>query len=458
MRLARIVIACLALVAAASLPVATQGPGAGAATLFEGARLIVGDGSAPIENSAFLVQNNAIARVGRKGELTAPAGAARVDLTGKTVMPALIDSHAHVGYTKGVTDLPENYTRDNFIDILQRYAYSGVAAVESLGSDKGDLPYQLQNGPPVQDAAIYITTGRGLAPPGQGPGPAVMKPAPYGVTTEAEARKDVQELAATKVRMIKMWVDDRNGTVTKLSPPLYRAIIDEAHKHNLLVIAHASKLDDMKDLIRSGLDASAHGGFLPDVDDELAGLLKAHPKFFFTGLFGGSFRGIEPGKPSWFNDPLFNEVVPAGQIKRLGESMAKRTTEVSDRARQRFEQLKGITAKLRATGVRISLGTDAGPGDQFFGWGVQYELEAMVALGFTPMQAIMSGTKVSADVMGLDKMGTVAAGKSADFIVLDANPLDNITNSRKISKVYLRGAEVNRAKLRAAWAKQDIEH
>src|SRR5262249_49221289 len=295
-------------------------------------------------------------------------------------------------------------------------------------------PYQIQNGSPISDAALYVTTGRGLAPPMQGPGPAVLKPAPYGVTNEADARKDVQELAATKVRMIKIWVDDRNGTVTKLSPALYRAIIDEAHKRNLLVVAHASKLDDLKDMVRSGLDGSAHIGLVADVDDELVTLLKARPQFFFTGLVGGSYRGVEAGRAAWFDDPLLGAVAPRAQLKRLCDSMAGRERDAVTRTRQRFEQLKGIVAKLRSTNVRIALGTDAGPGDQFFGWGVHYELESMVALGMTPMQAIVSGTETSAEVMGLKQLGTIAAGKSADFILPDARPLHKIVHSPKIRK------------------------
>jgi imidazolonepropionase-like amidohydrolase len=455
MRSTKFITLCSLLLLAGSVShLRAQRPTSGSATLFEGARLIVGDGSAPIEGSAFIIEGDRIAGVGRKGELRAPAGAARVDLTGKTVIPGLIDAHAHVGYTKGTSDAKENYTRENFLDILRRYAYCGVVAVESLGSDTGDLPFQLRDGPPQPDAAIYTTTGPGLAPPGQGPGPAVMKPAPYGVTTEAEARKDVQELAAKKVRIIKMWVDDRNGTVTKLSPALYNTIIDEGHKHNLLVMAHASNPADLKDLIRSGLDGSAHLGFLPVVDDELMALFKAHPRFFFTSLVGSGYRGIEPGRPSWFNDPLLGEVVPAGQIKRLGDQMAGRQIEAATRARERFEQLKASVAKVRELGLRVALGTDAGPGDQFFGWGVQYELEALVAAGFTPMQAIVAGTSTAADIMGLNQLGTIASGKSADFVVLDASPLDNIANSRKINKVYLRGREMNRPALRTAWAGQ----
>jgi|KBSSwiStaDraftv2_1062776.scaffolds.fasta_scaffold84343_2 imidazolonepropionase-like amidohydrolase len=450
MRTVKIVAACIVGAVAIGAALSAQAPGA---TLYEGARLIVGDGSAAVEDAAFMVEGDRFTAVGRRGQIRAAPGARRVDLTGKTVMPALIDAHAHVGYTKGLTDLQDNYTRDNFTDILRRYAYAGVAAVQSLGSDRGELPYQIQNGPPMTDAALYVTTGRGLAPPNQGPGPAVLKPAPYGVTTEAEARRDVQELAATKVRMIKIWVDDRNGTVTKLQPELSRAIIDEAHKHDLLVVAHASQLADLKELVRSGLDGSAHIGLVADVDDELVTLLKARPRFFFTALVGGSYRGYEPGRPKWFDDPLLNEVVPASQLKRLGDSMAERAPDAVERTRRRFEQLKAIVGKLRSANVRIALGTDAGPGDQFFGWGVHYELETMVALGMTPMEAIVSGTRTAADVVGLPQLGAVATGKSADFIVLDANPLEAIVNSRRISQVYLRGKQVNRPALKAAWAR-----
>src|SRR2546426_11899450 len=85
-------------VTACSSRVETQGTQRSGATLFEGARLITGDGSAPIENSAFIVENTRFTRVGRRGELQAPAGAARVDLTGKTVMPAMVDLHGHIGY------------------------------------------------------------------------------------------------------------------------------------------------------------------------------------------------------------------------------------------------------------------------------------------------------------------------------------------------------------------------
>ena len=168
--------------------------------LFEGARLIVGDESAPIESSAFVVENDTFTHVGRKGELQVPEGVARVDLTGKTVMPAIIEAHGHVGYRKGASFRVENYTRENILDHLQRFAYHGVAAAMSLGTERPELGYALRDewrAAPPPDAALFLTAGQGLAMPDGGPSPP-LRDAPYGVTTEAEARTAVRELAARK--------------------------------------------------------------------------------------------------------------------------------------------------------------------------------------------------------------------------------------------------------------------
>jgi len=223
----------------------------GSATLFTGARLITDADKPPIEDSAFLVEGDKITKVGKRAAVQAPAGATRVDLTGKTVIPALVNAHGHVGFQKDVTFTKENYSRETIVNQLKQYAYYGVAAVLTTGTDVGDISYQIRD-QPVPGAALLRTAGRGFAMPNAGPGAAAMRDAPYGVTTEEEARKDVQELAAKKPDFVKIWVDDRNGSVPKLAPNVYRAIIDEAHKHNIRVIAHEFYLADTLDLVEAG--------------------------------------------------------------------------------------------------------------------------------------------------------------------------------------------------------------
>ena len=115
------------------------------------------------------------------------------------------------------------------------------------------------------------------------------------------------------------------------------------------------------------------------------------------------------------------------------------------------------TARLNAAGVTLAVGTDSGgvTGGQYFGLGTHIEMELQVTrAGLTPMQALVAGTRTSAWILGLDQLGTVAPGKSADFVVLNGNPLDNIANTRKITRVYLRGQEVDRAKMKANWEAQ----
>jgi hypothetical protein len=210
--------------AVATRPAAAQPAASPRATLFEGARLLTGDGRAPIEDAAFLVENGRFTRVGRKGEIQAPAGAARVDLTGKTVIPALIDGHSHIGYMRNLTSGAQNYTRENILDHMRRFAYFGVAASQSMGTDFGELPFQLRDeilAGKYPDAARFLTAGRGLAPLTE-IAPDNMRQAAFPVTTVAGARASVQELVPRKVKLIKTWVDDRGGAIKPLSPELYR--------------------------------------------------------------------------------------------------------------------------------------------------------------------------------------------------------------------------------------------
>lgn len=412
--------------------------------LFEGARLIADARRPPIENSAFLVDGGRIAKVGRKGTLKAPAGAQRVDLSGKTVMPALIDAHVHLGYQKGLSYSADNFTRENIVDQLNRYASCGVAAVLSLGTDLGDLPFEIraeqQSG--RLGGALYRTAGRGFAAPNAGPGTPELKASAYGVTSEEEARRLVRAEIARHVDFIKIWVDDRNGTVQKLSPALYRAIIDEAHKHRTRVIAHVYYLDDAKDLARAGIDAFAHLVRDREMDDELVALIKQRNIFVMPNI-AISENGAHASPPAWLEDPLLHRVAPAAAIDRARASYARRTPDAVARAQKVYSDMQRSLAKLNTAGARIGLGTDDGAiRDHFYAYTPLRELALMVDSGMTAAQTLTAATVTSAEFLRLPDHGTLYPGQRADFVVLDANPLDNIANATRIAAVYLRGERV----------------
>ena len=414
------------------------------ATWFENARLIVGDGSAPIESSAFLVEGETFTWVGRKGERQPPQGAARVDLSGKTVIPALIVGHNHIGLVneRDGSNSKANYTRDNLIDQLERYAYYGTTATMSMGLEADqDLAYQLRD-EVVPGAARFLTVGKGIAAtPIAGPPGEPRLGIPYGARTEAQGRTYVRELKARGVHFVKIWVDDRNGTVPKVQPSVYRAIIAEAHADGMEVLVHLSRtsgLADAKDLLKAGVDGFVHTVRDRDVDDEYLSLVKAHPK---------TWTGPNIPVPSTRStvDSLA-ETLPATQIARLRAELDERQKK-GNPPDALFDLHCRNLKKIHDAGMVIGLGTD-GTGD---GFGAHEQIAAYTQCGMTTMEALVAATGTNARILRLDRLGTIAPRKEAAFVVLDANPLDDITNTRRIAAVYLRGEEVDRKKLRAGF-------
>ena len=384
-----------------AIPVSAQ-----TVTAYEGARLIVGDGRV-IENATLVVEGTRIAQVGSAADVRVPAGATRLSLAGKTLMPMIVDTHTHL-----------STTRDGLIRDLKQRAYFGVSGALSLGLDSFEL-LAMRN-ELIPGAARYFSAGKGITriEPGR---------ATFQINSEAEARKAVQENAAHRADIIKVWVDEREGKVEKVTPAQYAAIIDEAHNRGLRVTAHIFHMDDAKGLMRAGLDAFAHGVRDKDIDEETVSMFKARPYLTLTPNLPD--RGVKKDW-SWLRAGL-----PAAEFAKLEEA---------NKDNPKAQAFYGIQArnlaKLNAAGVHVTLGTDGNRP-----WGPHEEMEDMVLAGMTPMQVIVAATRNSAGFVRMTDAGTLEAGMSADFIVLDANPLDNITNTRRISSVILRGAPVDRA-------------
>jgi len=423
------------------------------ATVFRGARLILGDGSPAIENAAFVIRGDRFVAAGQNADIDTPAGAATVDLTGKTVMPAIVDAHSHIGYMKDLTTGPQNYTRENILDHMHKFAYHGVAASQAQGSDFGVLPFQLRDeilAGEYPDAARFLTAGRGFSPPDD-----IkdwnMRHAAYVAMSVPGVRANVRELAHWNVKLLKTWLTNRNGTVEEMPPDVFAAIIDEAHAHGMRVIVHSTEIENAKIALRAGVDAFAH--MITDVDDELIELFRERPHV--SVLLAQVSRRMIHAPYLDPPDPLIVETVKPSQIARLQNAVASTPAAERERMRAAWDRTAANIMRLHNAGVRIGIGSDGGGQgqDRYIGFTAHTEIENMVAAGMSPMDALVCATRNGAEVLGFgDELGTIEAGKSADFIVLDANPLDDITNTRKIDRVYLRGHEVDRARLRAMWA------
>ena len=288
----------LAMLAACSEPPSTgpetaaDAPAAGAGvTVFTGARLLVGDGTV-IDNATFTVgPDNRFGLVGATAAVTVPAGATTVDLTGLTVMPAIVDTHTHLSRDRA------GLTAD-----LKHRAYFGVSAAMSLGQDNSDDIYAMRR-EVIPGHALYRTAGRGFTAPEPG-----RSDIPYWITTADEGRAGVREQAALGVDIIKVWVDDRMGQYPKLAPEIYGAVIEEAHANGLRTTAHEYYLADAKELVRRGIDAFAHTVREP-IDDEFVAMLKERPSFVVVPNLPD--RGVAQDM-SWLSSSL-----PAEQVAQL---------------------------------------------------------------------------------------------------------------------------------------------
>ena len=418
--------------------------------VIEGATVIDGVSSTPIENAVIVIDGDTIQAIGSSGSVEVPPGAQIIDATGKTIIPGIFNLHAHVGRSEGMESNDEFYNRERIQRDANRYLYYGITHMVSLGIDQEPMIGFLadQRAGRTGGARLYSAGYGFAAKDGWIPNnPNLNRP-----TTPDEARQLVQELVQEKQPdVIKIWVDDRRGALPKLTPELYGAIIEEAHNQGIKVLTHMYYLEDTKELIRRGVDGLAHSVRDQEVDDEFLQLAKENGVTQVATLVGHSSSLAYADGPDFLDDPALPVLFPALVLETVSGQEYQQNLANSpnlESTREVYATAAKNLAKVAAAGIPIAVGTDSGGPGRFQGLWEHREMELMVKAGLTPMQAIQAATINGARFLGLeDQYGTLEPGKIADLIILSADPLEDIRNSRKIDEVWMNGERVNRDEL-----------
>ena len=394
---------------------------------FVGARIIDGTMAAPIEDGVVVITDGRIRTVGPRSAVTVPAGAQIIDVAGKTIMPGIINAHGHVGGTLGLEG--GHYNTDNLLRQLGLYARYGVTTVNSLGGDE-EQGFALRNEQFDQDldrARIYVA------------GSVVVG------DSEAAIRAEVNRNADMGANFIKVRVDDELGAAEKMPRNIFDALVDQAHIRRLPVAAHLFYLDDAKYILNAGADLLAHSVRDLPVDDELIDLINAKGVCYIPTLTREVSTFVYESEPEFFSDPYFLKEAEPAILEQL-RSPERQTRMQNSRAAAGYKiALEVAMANVRALndgGVRIAMGTDTGPPARFQGYFEHMEMQMMVDAGMSPIEAIRASTGVAADCIGMGDIGTLEPGKWADLLVLDANPAEDIANSKTIASVWIAGNRV----------------
>jgi imidazolonepropionase-like amidohydrolase len=394
---------------------------------FVGGRIIDGTDAPAIDDGVLVVRDGRIEAVGPAGSVDVPDGAERVDVSGKTIIPGLINAHGHVGGTRGLES--GHYTEENLLRQLRLYARYGVTTVNSLGGD-AEAGIQLrdaQDTPSLDRARLFAAGG-----------------VVVGDTPE-EALRMVDQNAALSVDFIKIRVDDNLGTTSKMAPDVYQAVIESAHEKELRVASHVFYLDDAKSVLRAGADFVAHSVRDQDVDDEVISLLRERDVCYSPTLTREVSTFVYEEVPDFFGDPFFLKEADPQVLEQLKDPERQQNVRDSESA-QAYKQTLQVASRnlkrLADSGVTIAMGTDTGPPARFQGYFEHMELVLMAEAGLTSMQIIKSATGDAAACLGFTDLGTLEAGKWADLVVLDEDPLVDIRNTQSIESVWIAGNRV----------------
>jgi imidazolonepropionase-like amidohydrolase len=370
-----------------------------------------------------------------------------IDVRGRTIMPGLISAHSHVGLVVGTANRADAYTREVVQAAAVQFEQYGVTSVVTLGLNR-DLVFEIrdQQKQGTFPGTSIFTAGRGIGAPNSVPPQPVAPDQIYRPATAEAARAAVRELAGHHVDIVKIWVDDNFGKFTKMPPEVYKAVIDECHKQKLRVASHVFYLADAKALVAAGVDVLAHSVRDLPVDDELVRALKSRGVFYIPTLNVDHSFFVFTEEPEVMKDDFFThavspELLQMFQSKEYRDKVAANPNVPKEKAA--FAIASRNLKTLHDAGVQVAFGTDSGANpERIPGWGEHHELELMVRAGLSPMDAIVAATQKSAALIKATDRGTLEAGKRADFLVLAADPLADIRNTRQLVSVWHGGREI----------------
>lgn len=428
-------------------------PGTQQSILLEHVKLIDGNGGAPVEDTRLLIKDGTITAIG--ADIT-DKDAMVINLEGKSIMPALISAHSHIGTLKGTSTKPEHYTEENILAQLKRYESYGVLHIMAMGTDrpllfesglrdrslKGDIP-----------GARIHSAGYGFGAPNGAPPLDFAMDKVYRPVTAIQVTAQMDSLAALKPNMVKIWVDDFNGKYpAKMQPEIYKAIIQQAHQHNIRVAAHVYYSDDLKQLVDAGVDIIAHSVRSDLIDDATIAQMKAQQVIYIPTLSLDEYAYIYGQQPEWINNEFFKKSLEPGVYEMITAEKYRNDLKNAPNYAlniKAFETAKQNLLRLFKAGVLIAMGTDSGATPvRAQGFSEHLELQLMTEAGLTPLEAITVATKNAATALKIQQQyGTLEPGKVADFIVLHGDPTKDIKNTREIFSIYKNGKEVSKGPL-----------
>ena len=443
--LSRTLLPMLFVLAPLSLAVALDQPTG--LTALTHVRVIDGTGHPPLEDATVVIEGNHILAI-EQGTASIPANAKILDLHGDTVMPGLINAHGHLALIADGQNSATAYTPENVLTELRQYESYGVTSMLSLGVNRDLLyPIRQQQREGKLDGATVFTADRGIGVPDAAPGLPAAPDQLYRPATAEEARSVVDAIAKRHADIVKIWVDSVGGTKPAMSPEVYRAVIKQAHKHHLRVAAHIFYLADAKSLVNDGVDILAHSVRDKPVDQELIAAMKRRGIWYIPTFTVDESFYIYAQHPGFMQLDFFkNAVSPVVLTMLSSDTYSQKVNQDPKTAQHKadFAMDQQNMKTLYDAGIRVGFGTDSGAmPTRIPGFSEHRELEDMVQAGLTPMQAIVCATRSNAELLGIEATrGTLRPGKRADLLVLAANPLDDITNTRSIVTIFHDGRTV----------------